>query len=99
MQTPPRAILEVLDGSQAALVLRNLWDVRSTLPLYIENADPSQEQALSERYFAIVARLEGDNPAVNLEAFSSFEESDTLHALIQSIERDIRADSPEAAMD
>jgi hypothetical protein len=94
-----RTILELLDGPQAAVVLRNLWEVRTTLPLYIENADPSQEQALSESYFAIVAKLEGDTPAFDLKAVSSFEDSDTLHALIQSIERDIRADAPEAAMD
>ncbi|NBD28943.1 MAG: hypothetical protein GVY31_02750 [Alphaproteobacteria bacterium] len=94
-----RTILEMLEGPKAALVLRNLWDVRSTLPLYTGDTDPSQEQALSERYFAIVAKLGGDTPEVDLEALDSFEESDTLHTLIQSIERDIRADCPEAAMD
>ena len=94
-----RAILDALDGPQAAFVLRNLWDVRSTLPMYIETPDPCQEDQLSERYFSVVARLEGDELAVDLEAFSSFDDSDTLHALIQAIERDIRADAPEAAMD
>lgn len=94
-----RTILDTLDGPRAAVVLRNLWDVRSTLPLYTENSDPKREEALCDSYFAIVARLEGENPAIDLEAFSSFEDSDTLHALVQSIERDIRADSPEAAMD
>ncbi len=94
-----RTILGALDGPQAAIVLKNLWEVRSTLPLYTQDVDPSEEAKLSEKYFSTIARLEGDQPAVSLEAFSSFDDSDTLHTLIQSIERDIRADAPEAAMD
>ena len=94
-----RAVLDTLSGPQAALILRNLWEVRSTLPLYNEPADPAKEEALKNKFFSIVSKLEGDQPDIDLGTFTKFDDTDTLHSLIQSIERDIRADAPEAAMD
>ncbi|UWQ30029.1 abortive infection family protein [Leisingera sp. M523] len=94
-----RTILATLEGPKAALVLKNLWDVRNTLPLYGNAAEPSQEDKLRKAYFSIVGQLEGANPAIDLKAFENFDDSDTLHALLQSIERDIRDDAPEAAID
>ncbi|WP_417838063.1 abortive infection family protein [Tritonibacter scottomollicae] len=94
-----RTILNDVGSSQAAHVLRNLWDYRSTLPTYGDLADPHDENKLRDAYFNIVATLEGDNPKISLEAFTAFEDSDTLHALLQSIERDLRDDAPEAALD
>jgi len=94
-----RTILESHTGPEAAKILRNLWDHRTTLPLYSEQSDPTVEETLRNRFFSVISKLEGDKPEIDLKAFSKFDDSNTLYALIQSIERDIRAGAPEAAMD
>ncbi|MFT5649004.1 MAG: hypothetical protein ACJAXK_001191 [Yoonia sp.] len=94
-----RSILEGFTGAKAAVILKNLWEVRQTLPNYGEPKDPETETIVSQTYFKVVSRLEGDQPEIDHEIFSSFDESKSLHSLIQSIERDIRADKPDAAVD
>ena len=94
-----RTILEDHSGPAAAQILRNLWELRSTLPIYGERNDPRAEETLRDGFFSIVLRLEGDTPAIDMGAFNKFDDTDSLHALVQSIERDIREDAPEAAMD
>jgi hypothetical protein len=94
-----RTVLETIPGPQAAAILKNLWDIRSTLPSYGDRVDPDIEASLQDKYFQIVLKLEGDRPGIDLTAITIFDDSNTLYALLQSIERDIRADAPEAAMD
>lgn len=94
-----RTILEIHTGGQAAQILRNLWDYRSSLTMYEMHQDPDKEELTKEKFFQVVAKLEGMSGQVDLQPFASFDNSNTLHELLQSIERDIRADKPHAAID
>jgi len=94
-----RTILELRSGPQAAHILRNLWDHRSTLSMYSTRGDPDTEAAIKDQFFGVISRLEGDTGAIDLKPFETFEQSNTLYELLQSIERDIRADKPQAAID
>lgn len=94
-----RTILAAHSGPQAAQVLRVLWDYRCSLTMYSERMDLEVENKIKEDFFPVVARLEGDAALVDLQPFSSFDQSNSLHELLQSIERDIRADKPQAAID
>lgn len=94
-----RTILASCSGSQAGHILRNLWDYRSTLAMYQTGRDPEIEESLKSGLFGVIGRLEGDNAQVDISTFSKFDSSNTLHELVQSIERDIRADKPQAALD
>jgi hypothetical protein len=94
-----RTILEVTTDAKAAKILKNLWRVRQTLPNYGTSKDPDAELILSDSFFEVISKLENENASIDLEIFSKFDDSSSLHALIQSIERDIRADKPDAAID
>jgi hypothetical protein len=94
-----RTILGDHSGTQAARILRELWDYRSSLAFYTVDIDPAEEAKTKENFFNVVARLEGDSAQVDLEPFQSFDHSNALYELLQSIERDIRADKPQAAID
>ena len=94
-----RTILGDHSGAQAAHILRTLWDHRSSLAFYTVDIDPAEEAKTKANFFSVIARLEGDAAQVDLEPFQSFDHSNTLYELLQSIERDIRADKPQAAID
>ncbi|MEP1610976.1 MAG: hypothetical protein ABJL72_03550 [Roseobacter sp.] len=94
-----RTILAAQSGVNAAHILRNLWDYRCSLSMYGANRKPDEEARTKANYFEIIAKLEGDSAIVDLQAFAPFDNSNTLHELLQSLERDIRADKPQAAID
>lgn len=94
-----RTILGSLEGVIAASVLRKLWDRRSTLPRQYRADNPKQEDEIRNSFFMILAKLEGDSRQSDLGALHAFEASETLDQLLNSMERDIRADAHQAALD
>ena len=94
-----RTILGSHQGSQASQILKTLWEYRTTLPLYQGQQNAASEEALKNAYLGIVSKLKGTTNTFDKSAFQAFEKSDTLHELLASIERDMRDDAPQAAID
>ncbi len=94
-----RSVLEDCSGSQSAEILRRLWGYRSTISTSAANLDPNIEKRRKDQFFSIIAKLEGDEGPLDISAFAAFEKSNALYELVNAIERDIRADKPQAALD
>jgi hypothetical protein len=77
-----------------AKVLRSLWAYRDQLN--ISNPD---EDKVETKLFELLARIEGSYEIARTDAIERFEVSETLEELVASIERDISANRPEAALD
>ena len=88
-----RTFLRVSDAMTAARVLRKMWEYRES------EFRPHENPKVQERLFALVARLEGSATVANTDALDKFTPDETLEELIGSIERDIAADKPAAALD
>ena len=56
-------------------------------------------QKPKERLFRLIERIEGSSPVASTDAQDRFAPNETLEELISSIERDIQADRPAAALD
>lgn len=80
-----------------AKVARALWRYRESLPRYCD--DSSQTEVLKTRFFDIVSRIEGGGAVPRTDALDQFKRDETLEDLIASIERDIAANKPAAALD
>jgi hypothetical protein len=92
-----RAFIEVEDALTVARVLRELWQHRESIPQY-DQADPHLK--LRGRFFALVDRLESGSEIPRTDAIERFSRDDvTLDELVASIERDIGANKPAAALD
>lgn len=95
-----RAIFTTESDSTVAGMLRKLWDYRTTLSDYYKLPDPDEEKRLKSEFFSCVDLIAGlNNAPVVLSALERFDESDTLDNLIYSIERDVREDRYQAALD
>jgi len=94
-----RAIWETHSGPVTAEILRKLWEYRSTLPTMYKKDNPDDEDRIAANYFKVVQKLEGDAPVPALDALDVFDLSNTLGELLNSIERDVRANTPQAALD
>jgi hypothetical protein len=91
-----RAFIEVEDAFTVCRVLRELWQVREAIPQY-DQADPHLK--LKARFFALLDRLESDGEIPRTDAIDRFAHDQTLDELVASIERDIGANRPAAALD
>ncbi|TWB62948.1 hypothetical protein [Bradyrhizobium sacchari] len=91
-----RAIIEVEDAFTVCRVLRQLWEHRESIPLY-QKADITGQ--LKTRFFALVSQLEGGDGIARTDAIDGFARDETLEELVASIERDIGANRPAAAID
>jgi hypothetical protein len=82
-------------------VLRRLWKYRETVEPQRRGLREgvADDAKLKERFFAVVARLEGGQKIARTDAIDRFELSETLEELVAAIERDINADRPAAALD
>lgn len=87
-----RTFCRIEDAPKVAKVLRGLWQYRLT------NL-PDKSRAAEARLFELIARLEGDSTIARTDAIELFVPDPTLEELVASIERDIQADSPAAALD
>jgi phage terminase large subunit-like protein len=91
-----RAFIEVEDAFTVCRVLRHLWEHRESIPLY-QKTDATGQKT---RFFALVNQLEsGDVIIPRTDAIDRFARDETLDELVASIERDIGANRPAAALD
>jgi hypothetical protein len=92
-----RAFITLEDAVVVSYVLRKLWEKRiEHLP---PDADPPQEAAITEKFFGVISRLEGDNNVSRTDALERFKKDHTLDELVLAIERDITAHKSAAALD
>lgn len=91
-----RTFLTMEDGSLAARVLRSLWDTRASI---IARGGREETPGLSDRFFQIVHRLQGDATVPSTDAIERFTQDETLDELVAAIQRDISANKPQAALD
>ena len=87
-----RTFFHISDAALAAQVMRNLADYR-------QEVLGSYEPETKERLFALIARIEAGSELARTDALERFVNDQTLDELIGSIERDINADRPAAALD
>jgi Abortive infection C-terminus len=91
-----RTFLAVEDGTLTARVLRALWDERSAI---LARQGREETPGLSDRFFQIVHRLQGDATIPSTDAIDRFANDETLDELVAAIQRDIGANKPQAALD
>lgn len=93
-------LLEGADGFTAAKVLRSLWDRREGIVMRMgSHLDPTSEAATQRAYLDIIQEIEGSSETPATDALEKYERDRTLEELIADIERALRANKPEAAMD
>jgi hypothetical protein len=88
-----RTFLKISDPALAARALRQLSEYREA------NYKDYANSKIKESLFGLIARLEGASTTANTDALERFTRDETLEELIGSIERDIAADKPAAALD
>lgn len=91
-----RAFLEVEDEATVCRVLRRLWEHRDTVKIGLVANTPPE---VKERYFALIARIESGVGTASTDGIDRFIKDETLEELVASIERDIAANKPVAALD
>jgi hypothetical protein len=91
-----RAFIEVEDEFTVCRVLRRMWEHRESMPHYqkAENAD-----SVKSRYFELLSKIEGGGAIPRTDVIERFTRDETLDELVASIERDIGANKPVAALD
>lgn len=89
-----RAFWTAADEMSVARALRALWLCRLEVPY----GDPPTEED-RQKYFAIIAKLEGDSGTANTNGIERFSRDETLEELVAAIERDVQAGSPSTALD
>jgi len=90
-----RAFIEVEDAFTVCRVLRALWEHRESVPIF----NKVDQTALKARFFALLDRLESGGAIPRTDAIDRFARDQTLDELVASIERDIGANRPAAALD
>lgn len=90
-----RYFLQNVDPRLAAKTLRALLEYRSDLRARFGH--PETEAGAVAKVQAVIERLESDRPST--EGIDRFTADQTLEELVASIERDIKADKPQVALD
>jgi hypothetical protein len=93
-----RSFLTMEDDATAARVMRALWDYRDAINGPFNGSDPAVART-KEQFFAILLRLESSSDIPRTDPIERFAPDETLDQLVQAIERDIQANSPQAALD
>ncbi len=89
-----RCFLRRESNGVAAKALRALWDHRMS-----QNTRQEDTEAVRQRYFAIITRLESDESLPRTDWIDRFERDPTIDELVAAIERDTAANKPEVALD
>ena len=89
-----RTFLTTEDGVTASHVLRTLWDHRAAI---LARSGREDQPAISDQYFQIVHRLQGDPSLPSIDAIDRFAQDETLDELVAAIQRDIGVNKPQAA--
>ncbi len=92
-----RAFIEVEDAYTVGHVLRRLWRHREGLSQHYTN--PADAEAMKVRLFDLLTRLEEGEGRPRTDAIERFTRDQTLEELVASIEREINANKPVAALD
>jgi hypothetical protein len=93
-----RAFVEVEDPFTVCRVMRQMWEHRESIPQY--DADKADQNGqIKKRFFALLDRLESGAEVPRTDAIDRFARDQTLDELVASIERDIGANRPAAALD
>lgn len=88
-----RAFVRISKAPLVCRVLRRLWEYREEINFRLPDAKTK------ERVFKLIIRLEGSTAIAATDAIDRFAADQTLDELVTSIERDISADHPVAALD
>lgn len=91
-----RAFVATEDEYTVARVLRRLWEHRESLPHFAQAED---HQAIKQRFFPLLAKIDGEAGVPRTDAIDRFARDPTLEELVASIERDIAANKPASAID
>jgi hypothetical protein len=91
-----RAFMEIESPATVCRVLRELWTHRERRAEYNKTEADAQLRA---RFFAAIDRIENTSAAPRTDAIERFQQDETLEELVASIERDIGANRPAAALD
>lgn len=94
-----RGFCELEHPSRVAQVLRALWKVYEHEPPQSSQYNPIDVEATRVGLFSVVEILEGDDQNIRTDVFEKFSRNETLSELIAAIERDIAANTPQAALD
>lgn len=87
-----KTFLDLSHPAQAGKALRKLWAYREGLP------KPPAE-VTKRNLFQLIDKIEGNATIASTDAIERFVHDETLEELVGSIERDINADKPVAALD
>lgn len=90
-----RCFLQTVDSPTAARVLRRLFDHR--LDVMGTSGRAESDQISVDKYHRLIERLE--RGGIRTEGIEKFTANPTLDELVASIERDIQANKPHAALD
>jgi hypothetical protein len=91
-----RAFIVAEDAFTVARVLRRFWEHRESIPHYIQ----AQEHGhIKSRFFDLLTKIESGGAIPRTDAIERFSRDETLEELVASIERDIGANKPVAALD
>ena len=90
-----RAFIKVEDAFTVCRVLRQLWEYRESIEY--NRADATGQ--LKTKFFALLDKLESGSEIPRTDAIDRFARDLTLDELVASIERDIGANRPAAALD
>lgn len=91
-----RSFIEQEDEYMVVRVLGRLWQERDSLPNY-STADDHERVKTS--FFELLSRIEKGGNIPTTDAIDRFSRDETLEELVSSIERDISANKPAAALD
>jgi len=91
-----RAFVKAEGEYTAARVLHKLWEHRETVPMY---AEAENREAVKKRFFDLLTKIEGAAAIPRTDAIDRFARDQTLEELVASIERDMAANKPAAALD
>jgi hypothetical protein len=92
-----RAFLEIEDEYLVGKALRHLWSHRESISSSARK--PEIEADLERRFFEVLRRLETALSRPRTDAIDRFSSDATLLELIDSIQRDVAANKPAAALD
>jgi len=92
-----RFFLQKESPARVARALRALWTYRVDLPDHM--LPTADDDAIKRRYFEIVERIERSVDLPRTDAIELFAADVTLDELVASIQRDIDARKPQAALD
>jgi len=91
-----RAYLQIADDARAAKLLRALDDYRTNTSFQTLNVDSE----LQIKFGEIIERLAPTRDSlIDIKVLDRFVKNETLGELISAIERDVRADKPQVALD